>query len=101
MAEFEWVKARSACSVAQMFVQLKLEVEHDVKTRNELRPAQSYYGFKIVAAKDSFAVVREGNQIGANTAFFCHADRIEVKHDEKPLHCEGNAESGRGMRVRY
>jgi hypothetical protein len=68
-----------------MFERLKLEAEQDIKTRNELRPRECYYGFKMVTAKDSFAVVREGNQIGANAAFFCYADRIEVRRDDKPL----------------
>jgi hypothetical protein len=85
MADFEWVKARSTCSVAEMFTRLKLEVEQDVKVRNALRPAEAYYGFRVVTAKDSFAVAREGNQVGANVAFFCRSDRIDILCDEKAL----------------
>jgi hypothetical protein len=86
MSDFEWVKARAACSVVQMFERLKLEIQQDIKDRNDLRPEnERYYGFKFVAAKDSFAVVRQGNQISGNTAFFCYADRIEIVRDEKPL----------------
>lgn len=85
MPDFEWVKARAACSVEHMFTQLRLEIEQDVKTRNELRPENPYYGFKIASTKDSFAVLRMGNHISSNTAFFCRSDRIEVKRDEQPL----------------
>ena len=85
MSDFEWVKARAACSVEEMFKKLQLEIEQDVKTRNELRPEHPHYGFKTTAAKDSFAVIRMGNNIGSNAAFFCYADRIEVKRDEHPL----------------
>ena len=85
MPNFEWVKARAACSVEQMFELLKLEVQNDIAIRLELRPEERYYGFKMVAAAGSFAVRREGNRIGSNTAFICHADRIDVMRDEKLL----------------
>ncbi len=43
MPAFEWVKARAGCSVAQMFQQLRLEVDSDIKTRLALRPAERHY----------------------------------------------------------
>jgi len=43
MPEFDWVKARFECSISKVFVQVRLEVEHDVEARNAQLPADSHY----------------------------------------------------------
>jgi|ERR1035441_230911 hypothetical protein len=61
-ADFDWVKARSECSLAVIFERLKVQLQQDVETRQSLRgPGPFYeYGFKLVIEGRSVAVVLEG-----------------------------------------
>jgi hypothetical protein len=65
-SKFDWVTARSSCSLANAFKTLRLQVEEDVKTRNGLRPANSPYEFSITDSNGGFAVVLKGKDLEAN-----------------------------------
>jgi hypothetical protein len=61
--KFDWVTARSSCSLANVFKTLRLQVEEDVKTRNNLRPANSPYEFSVADSNGGFAVVLKGKDL--------------------------------------
>jgi hypothetical protein len=64
-SKFDWVTARSSCSLANVFKTLRLQVEEDVKTRNALRPANSPYEFSVAESNGGFAVVLKGKELKA------------------------------------
>ena len=55
--KFDWVTARSLCSLPKVFKELRSQVEEDVKTRNALRPNNSPYEFSIADSGDGFTVL--------------------------------------------
>lgn len=70
MGNFEWVHARSACSLVTVFEKLKLQVEADVETRNSLRRPEPAYGgqqpgfaykFEVVGSAGNFKVILNSN----------------------------------------
>jgi hypothetical protein len=86
MPNLDWVKYRAACSAAQMFEKLKLEIESDVKTRNDLRPQGTFYGFSIVASGNGFAVILEALNTKKVVTFSLDKERISIqKEDESVL----------------
>jgi hypothetical protein len=85
MPDLNWVRERHACSTMAMFEKLKMEVEQDVKQRNELCPEKAHYGFKFVSSSSAFAAVREGNNIHASIAFSVEKGVIVVKDDNKQI----------------
>ena len=46
-AKVDWVKARSICSLPNIFKTLRIQVEEDVKAHNALRPDNSPYEFSV------------------------------------------------------
>jgi hypothetical protein len=54
--EFDWVKARAACSVEKVFTALQHDVEDDVKAVNALGGAQ----FEVALGGADFTVMRIG-----------------------------------------
>jgi hypothetical protein len=79
MSEFDWVKARSACSLAGIYEKLKMDLQEDVKTRQSLRGENdTYYGVKIVAKDKRTAVVVEGNGIYDSVLFILTDDGIDI-----------------------
>src|SRR5258706_16212487 len=69
MADFDWVTARSACSLATIFEQLKMDLQADVEKRQALREEFAHYGFKVVNRDKRVAVVVEGNGIYDSVLF--------------------------------
>jgi len=55
-AEKDWVTARSLCSLPNVFKELRLQIQEDVKTRNALRPKNSPYEFTVTEDGDGFTV---------------------------------------------
>jgi hypothetical protein len=53
-SKFDWVTARSSCSLPNVFKELRLQVKEDVKTRNALRPNNSPYEFSVVENSGDF-----------------------------------------------
>jgi hypothetical protein len=62
--KFDWVTERAACSLPKIFIELRKEVEEDVKTRNAMRPKNSPYEFRVEDQGGDFLVVlaAEGRQ---------------------------------------
>jgi predicted membrane GTPase involved in stress response len=59
----DWVTARHACSVEEVFERLKAEVQEDVKTREALRPRtedHSHYAFRFRGGPRWFAAFMDG-----------------------------------------
>jgi hypothetical protein len=54
--DFNWVEARSRCSAAKVFHEIRLGIDGDVKTRNAERPNPPRYVFDT-AIKDNTVVV--------------------------------------------
>jgi hypothetical protein len=50
----DWVTKRSLCSLPNVFRELRIQVEEDVKIRNALRSDHSPYEFSVVANGDGF-----------------------------------------------
>ena len=57
MSKFDWVTARSSCSLPKVFKVLRTQVEEDVKTRNTLRPDNSPYEFSVAENGGDFSVL--------------------------------------------
>jgi hypothetical protein len=64
-SKFDWVTARSSCSLPNIFKTLRLQVEGDVTTRNGLRPANSPYEFSVAESNGGFAVVLKAEDLKA------------------------------------
>jgi hypothetical protein len=77
--EKDWVTARSLCSLPNVFKQLRLQVEEDVKTRNTLRPNNSPYGFSVTENGDEFTVVLEAADVRRSVAFSLAGHAILVR----------------------
>jgi len=85
MEEVDWVKAREACSTAEMFEKLKREVEKDVDERNKQLPAPADYAFKVVDKGDSLTVLREAQQASTSVVFSLDGRHIVVKQRDRVL----------------
>jgi hypothetical protein len=68
--EFNWVKARAACSAAKVFQQLRRELEDDVKTRNALRAESADYGFDTHSDAGSITVFIQGSNVRPRSVTF-------------------------------
>ena len=55
--KFDWITQRHACSLPNIFKELRLQIEQDVKTRNSLRPNNAAYEFSIADNDDGFKVI--------------------------------------------
>ena len=72
-AKFDWVAARSACTLPKVFRQLMAEVEEDVKERNALRPDNSPYEFSIEEKGPQFSVILQAADF-RRAITFCYED---------------------------
>jgi hypothetical protein len=78
----DWVTKRSRCSLPNIFKELELQAEEDVKTRNALRPNNSPYEFSVEANGDSFAVLLKGDDVRKSVVFSL-AEHALVVRDHK------------------
>jgi hypothetical protein len=67
--KFDWVAARSSCSLPNIFKERRLQVEEDVKTRNALRPNNSPYEFSVVENSGDFTVFLEAKDADGSVVF--------------------------------
>ena len=81
-SKFDWVTARSLCSLPNVFKELRLQVEEDVKTRNALRPNNSPYEFLVAANGDEFTVLLEAKDVH-RSVIFSLGDRAILVRDYK------------------
>jgi hypothetical protein len=79
--KFNWVTQRSQCSFPNVFKDLRLQVEEDVKTRNALRPNNAPYQFSVADAGDGFTVGLEAGDFHKSVLFSLAEHAIVVKDD--------------------
>jgi hypothetical protein len=80
---FDWVTARSVCSLLGMFEKLKMQVKSDIDARNALRPQYAHYVFSVVSSgSERFAVVVEGTQIRDSIAFELGKESISASNQQ-------------------
>lgn len=79
-AKFDWVAARSACTLPKVFRQLMADVEEDVKERNALRPDNSPYEFSIEEKGPQFSVVLQAADF-RRAITFCYEDHAIIVFD--------------------
>jgi len=72
-SKFDWVAARSACTLPKFFRQLLAEVEEDVRERNAMRPDNSPYGFSIEEKGPQFSVILQAKDFRRSITF-CYED---------------------------
>ena len=80
-SKFDWVTARSLCSLPNVFKELRLQVEEDVKTRNALRPNNSPYEFSVVEHGGEFTVLLEAKDVRRSVIFSLAEHAILVRDD--------------------
>jgi hypothetical protein len=85
-SKFDWITARSLCSIPNVFKALRLEVEEDVKTRNALRPNNSPYEFSVAENVDDFTVTLKAEDVQRSVTFSRADHAIVVRDNEgKPM----------------
>lgn len=58
--EINWVNERAKCSLAQMFEQLKADVQSDIDARSKLLPQNTGFEFKLISSQQNrFAALKE------------------------------------------
>jgi hypothetical protein len=77
--EKDWVTARSLCSLPNVFKELRLQVEEDVKTRNALRPKNSPYEFSVTESGGEFTAFLEAGDVRRSVVFRLAEHAIEVR----------------------
>jgi hypothetical protein len=79
--KFDWVTQRSRCSFPNVFKELRLQVEDDVRTRNALRPDNSPYEFSVAENGDDFTVLLEAGDFHKSVIFSLAEHAIVVRDD--------------------
>ena len=79
-AKFDWVGARSACTLPKVYRQLMAEIEEDVKERNAQRPANSPYEFSIEEKGPQFSVILQAADF-RRAITFCYEDHAIIVVD--------------------
>jgi hypothetical protein len=82
VSKFDWVTARSSCSLPKIFKELMLQVEEDVKTRNALRPDNSPYEFSVAENGSDFTVLLEAKDVRKSVIFSLAEHAISVRDDQ-------------------
>ena len=77
-----WVRKRFACSLPNVFNTLRLQVEEDVKARNELRPPNSPYEFSVGENVGEFTVFLKGKDLQSAVVFNLAEHAIVVSDDK-------------------
>ena len=77
-----WVRKRFACSLPNVFNTLRLQVEEDVKARNELRPPNSPYEFSVGENVGEFTVFLKGKDLQSAVVFNLAEHAIAVSDDK-------------------
>jgi hypothetical protein len=82
---FDWVTARSLCSLRKVFETLTLEVQGDIETRNNLRPDGAQYKFNFVRKENAATVFLEANTPHWFVKFILLDKKIEVRDQNDKL----------------
>jgi hypothetical protein len=79
-AKFDWVAARSACTLPKVYRQLMAEIEEDVKVRNAQRPDNSPYEFSMEEKGPQFSVILKAADF-RRAITFCYEDHAIIVVD--------------------
>jgi hypothetical protein len=91
MNEFNWVRARAKCSLAQIFEQLRLEVQEDIEERQAMRGKDEImggysHGFSFSGTSTKFSASLRGHQTPPHSIIFALCkDKIEVRDETDHL----------------
>ena len=77
--KFDWVTARSACTLPKVFKDFRLQVEQDVKTRNSLRLKNAAYEFAVGESDNGFKVVLKSDAVNLAVTFTLAEHAIQVR----------------------
>ena len=77
----DWVTKRSQCSFPNVFKELRLQVEEDVKTRNALRPNNAPYEFSVADGDGDFTVLLKAGDFRKSVIFSLAEHAIVVKDE--------------------
>jgi hypothetical protein len=81
-ATFDWIKARSGCSLAIAFERLRQQVSEDTNQRKALLPTPSHYSFNFSSEQPNmFSVVALGHLIHCRVQFTLEDDCIRILSD--------------------
>jgi hypothetical protein len=78
----DWVTKRFLCSLPNVFKDLLVQVEEDVKTRNALRPNNSPYEFSVTANVADFTVLLEADGVRKSVIFTVAEHALLVRDDK-------------------
>jgi hypothetical protein len=78
MRSFDWVTARSACSLTQVFKDLRLGVEQDVQIRNDHRLKTAAYEFAVRESDAGFKVILQSQSLQIAVVFVLAEHSIQV-----------------------
>jgi hypothetical protein len=78
----DWVTKRSLCTFPNIFKTLKVQVEEDVKTRNDIRPNNSPYEFSMADNGDEFTVLLQAKDFQSSVIFSLSEHAIEARDDK-------------------
>jgi hypothetical protein len=82
LSKFDWVTARSSCSLPKVFKDLRLQVGEDVKTRNAQRPNNSPYEFSVAENGGNFTVLLTAKDLCGSVIFSLAEHAILVGDDK-------------------
>jgi hypothetical protein len=84
---FDWVTARSQCSLRMVYERLKLDVKDYIQKRNALIPSQADYSFQFVpGGGNSFTVLIGGfPKVQESVTFQLSEKCIEVQKQDAPM----------------
>jgi hypothetical protein len=78
-SNFDWITARSSCTLPNIFKQLRLQIEQDVKIRNSLRPPNAPYEFALSDQNGGFRVVLKADTLNTGVSFVLAEHAILVR----------------------
>jgi hypothetical protein len=80
--KFDWVTERHSCSLPNVFKELRLQIEQDVKTRNRLRPNYAPYEFSLADNDGGFRVLLKSKELDIAVTFKLAEHAILVRDDK-------------------
>ena len=76
---FDWVTARSACTLPKIFKDLRLHIEQDIATRNSLRMKNAPYEFSVAESEGGFKAMLKSETVSLAVTFVLAEHAILVR----------------------
>lgn len=80
--KFDWITERHSCSLPNVFKELRLQIEQDLKTRNALRPNNAPYEFSLADNNGGFRVFLKAKELEMAVTFSLAEHAILVQDDK-------------------